>query len=120
MAHGLVQVLCEFYELLASNSRFCGDAAKARIREVGRLLTPMYSKLSKYSFDAGLRLYKMSPNMHLFLHLCEDQIPVYGNAHFYLTYSDEDLVGQLVKLAKGLHPNTLVISLLTKMALFGF
>ena len=54
------------------------------------------------------------------LHLCCEQIPQSGNARFVWTYPDEDMVGQLVKLARDLHPNTLVMSLLCKWLLLVF
>ena len=120
LARGALQLLCEFYTLLKENSQFfCADA-KERIPKLGNQLAAIYAKLSRAAYNANQRLYKTTPKFHLFIHLCVDQIPKAGNARFFWTYSDEDLVGQLIKLSRGLHPSTLCISLLCKWLLLVF
>ena len=65
------------------------------------------------SFNAGKRFWKLSPNLHQFVHLCLDQT-VMGNPRYYWCYGDEDLVRILVGIADGVHPRTLAISVLSK------
>ena len=45
------------------------------------------------------KLWKFTPKIHLFLHLCEIQCVQYGNPRFWWTYCDEDLVGQLIEVS---------------------
>ena len=73
---------------------------------MGNILAQMYATLSKFCFDTDLRLWKLSPKRHLWIHLTEYQAVEFGNPRFGC-YGDEDLVGQLIELAEGLHPATL-------------
>ena len=114
LATGVCQLLCRFYDILGSESMFLSSAVKAEMPELCRMITSMYARLAKLSFDMGLRMWKMMPKLHLFIHLCEDQAPRFGNPRYYWTYGDEDLVGQMITIAEGVHPRTLPISVLVK------
>ena len=93
------------------------DAAKIEVKDVGLNLVSLYCKLSALSFDFRKRLWKMTPTCHLFLELCEVQMPMMGNGRYWWTYADEDLVGQLIDIAEGLHPRTMPEILLVKWLL---
>ena len=54
------------------------------------------------------------------MHLCLHQAPVIGNPRYFWTYGDEDLIGQLVDIAKGVHPSTLALSVLFKWVICVF
>ena len=117
---GVCQLLVQFYDVVSSESMFLSAAAKRDIPILGRQLAMMYQQLSIYSFRNGLRLWKMMPKMHLFLHLVEDQVVAFGNPRFWWCYGDEDLVGHLITVSEGLHPRTLVVSLLFKWMIVVF
>jgi hypothetical protein len=114
LALGVCQLLVRFYEILELNSMFLTDADKVELPNLANQLMGMYSKLAVMCADRQLRLWKVSPKMHLFLHLCIEQAVACGNPRFYWTYGDEDLVGILIGVAEGVHPSTLAISVLTK------
>ena len=68
----------------------------------------------------GVRLYKMSPLVHLCLHLCEWQAVELGNTRFYWVYADEDLVGLLIEVGRSCHPATVAVTALIKWLLLAF
>ena len=111
---GVCQLLCEFYDTLECESMFLSEAAKRRIPEIGNQLMGCYQQLTDLCFNRGERRWKLSPKMHLFLHLCIHQAVYHGNPRYYTTYGDEDLVGILIGVAGGVHPNTLAVSVMTK------
>ena len=118
LALGVAQLLVRFYEIIDSQSQFMVDAIKVELLVLGKQLASMYCKLASMCFDANLRLWKLSPKLHLWLHLTEEQAVEYGNPRFWWCYSDEDLVGILIDVAEGLHPSTMHPVLLTKWLLF--
>ena len=93
---------------------FLSEAVRIEIPVLGNQLMGMYVQLSVMAAFRHMQLWKMSPKMHLFLHLCIHQAPLYGNPRFYWTYGDEDLAGRLITMADKLHPETLTVSLLMK------
>ena len=113
LALGVCQLLVEFYELLDTNSMFVTDQAKVSFARIGNQMPAMYSRLSRMCFEQGMRLWKLSPKMHLFVHLCCEQL-IMGNPRYFWTYSDEDLVRIMVGVAESVHPRTLPISVLSK------
>jgi hypothetical protein len=114
MAIGVCQLLVQFYAMLQFESRYLSAAATAAAPELGRKLSILYGRLSTFAFNMGIKLWKVMPKLHLVIHLCEDQMPVFGNARYYWTYGDEDLVGHLIEIAESVHPRTVAISLLMK------
>jgi hypothetical protein len=77
----------------------------------------LYVKLSTETLDSGLRRWKLAQKFHLWQHLCELQIPMFGNARYYWTYGDEDLQQIVKQIALSLHPNTVCEMLLYKWRL---
>ena len=113
LALGVCQLMVEFYDVLEANSMFLTADASASFARIGNQLPQMYSRLSKMCFERGLRLWKLSPKMHLFVHLCVYQL-FYDNPRCFWTYGDEDLVRIMVGVAESVHTNTVAISVLTK------
>ena len=74
----------------------------------------MYSTLSRRALDAGLKLWKMNPKLHLWEHLTEHQAVKFGNPRYYSTYADEDLVGKMIEVAQSVHPKTLACNVIFK------
>ena len=108
------QLLVEFYDILEAQSMFLSAAAKARLPKLANELTGIYTRLSNLAFGRSMKLWKLSPKMHLFLHLCLHQAIFYGNPRYYWTYGDEDMVRILIGVADMLHPKTLAQSVLFK------
>ena len=82
--------------------------------KLGQRLGYLYQQLSARAFGLGLKLWKMSPKLHLFMHLTEIQCVMYGNPRYYWTYADEDLVGMMVEIAETRHPATMAFTVLFK------
>ena len=101
--------LVRFYEILNENGLFLTDAAKTEIAQVGSRLCRRFAALSSSSVDAGIKLWKCTPKLHLFLHMCEWDIE-FGNPRYFWTYSDEDMVGQMIKAGESCHPRTMAIA----------
>ena len=87
-------------------------AQEAAMAKVGREICSFYAVLSQqHAPDA----WKLTPKFHLLLHLVEWQIPRWGNPRFYWCYADEDMIGQIMEVAKSCHPSSMA-----EVALFKF
>ena len=117
-ADGQVRALCQlllrFYQLLASESQFLSEGAKAELPVLGSNLAIIYSALSAQAIERNERMWKMMPKLHMFDHLCQWQAIEVGNPRFFWTYTDEDLVGLLVECARSCHIKTVAASALFK------
>ena len=100
--------------MLADNSMFLTPVVTMELSDLGNQLASMYMQLANLSFDMNIKLWKMSPKLHCFIHLCVHQAPYLGNPRYWWTYGDEDLIGQLVDIAIGVHPSTLATAVLFK------
>ena len=106
-------LLVKFYALLDENGLFLSDSAKKDIRKVGSKLCCTYAKLAANAAANGERLWKATPKLHMFQHLCEWDIDM-GNPRFFWCYADEDLVGQMIKAGESCHPRTLGVASMFK------
>ena len=112
--------LCRFYNILAAEPMHMSKNACDELSTIGRQLCQLYGTLSREAATQRKRMWKATPKWHLFLPLCEWQIPeLRMNPRAYWTYADEDLVGQLVEIAESCHVQTLSATSLTKW-LIGF
>ena len=116
---GVAQLLVEFYEIISVESMYLSAAAKARLPQLGNDLAKLYARLSTIAFeklqiDPTWRLWKLSPKLHLFLHLCCEQTIEWGNPRFWWCYGDEDMIGLMIGIAESVHPTTLAASVLAK------
>ena len=110
----VIGLLVAFYDIMESESQFLSDHAKNTLPKIGQRLAYVYSQLAKQAFDAGQRLWKLSPKLHLTEHLLETQVLASGNPRWYWTYADEDLVGSMIDIAEGCHANTMPFSVIFK------
>jgi len=110
----VVVLLVRFYELLDEQPRFFSDAAQAEVAWLGRRLAIYYHDLARRALVAGQRLWKEMPKMHMFVHLCEWQIPAHGNPRYSWCYADEDIAGFMAEVAATCHPRTMAASALYK------
>jgi hypothetical protein len=114
-------LLDNFYEILDTNPRYICDADKAKLAPLVQSFIGVYEKLSREALRLHMRRWKMVQNFHMFIHLAEIQIPKFGNARFYWTYSDEDLMKLIKEIALSkLHINTLDFMVLYKWAIMFF
>ena len=109
----IASLLVKFYVLLDENGLFLNDFAKKDIRKVGSKLCCTYAKLAANAVAKGERLWKATPKLHMFQHLCEWEIDM-GNPRFVWCYADEDLVGQMIKVGESCHPRTLGVASMFK------
>ena len=109
----LASLLVEFYDLLDENGLFLSDVAKQDLRRIGSKLCRTYAKLAAKAATDRQKLWKATPKLHLFLHLCEWDSDM-GNPRFFWCYADEDLVGQMIQAGESCHPRTLAIASMFK------
>ena len=120
-AFAVAQCLVNFYRIIEDEGQYLSAGAKASIPKLGRQLCVLYAQLAREAFEDGERFWKMNPKLHLFLHLCEWLVPELGlNPRQYWTYGDEDVVGQLVEVARSCHVRTLASTALFKWFLLFF
>ena len=115
----LAQLMVEFYQILERDDPLIlSELSIRRLPTIGRQVCAIYGHLSREHYEQQQRAYKLVPKFHLFLHLCEWQIPETKlNPRSYWTYADEDVVGQLVEVAEHCHVRTLPSTALAKWIL---
>ena len=111
---GVCQSLCNVYDRLEAAPMLLPDVAKHSIGRVGLQLCVLYSQLASEAAAQHVKLWKMSPKLHLFLHLCEWQACELGNPRFCWCYADEDLVGKMIDVAETCHPSTMAVTAMFK------
>ena len=109
----LARQLVRFYEIIDCNGLFLTDDAKAEIKIVGSRLCRAYGKLAASAVAANQKMWKCTPKLHLFLHLCEYDVEL-GNPRYFWCYADEDMVGQMIKAAESCHPRTMAVACMFK------
>ena len=105
---------------MSENGRYVSEDSKAVLRNISPNFMMLYEKLAREAYGNELRRWKMSQKFHLMQHLCEDVIPRFGNAKFYLTYSDEDLMRVITEICLSLHPTTVSHMAMYKWAVMFF
>ena len=109
----VASLLVEFYTLLKENGMFFTDDKKKQMQSVGSRLCRAYAKLACKAVSERKRMWKVTPKLHLFLHLCEWDVD-FGNPRFFWCFADEDLVGQMIKSGESCHPKTLAVASMFK------
>ena len=71
----------KFYKILESEPRYLSSAANQEIPTLGKMLVTIYTQLSHEALEARMRLWKLTPKFHLFQHLCQHQIAMWGATH---------------------------------------
>ena len=116
----LCQLFCEFYGLLDSQGMFLDSGAKQRLPILGKQICGLYAQLAQLSFQDGKKGWKVTPKVHLMLHLCEWQAPSVGNPRFFWVYSDEDFVGSMIEVAQSCHSSTMAPTAMVKWLAMAF
>ena len=104
-----------FYTIINTASQFFNADQIGEMGWLSRTFCHIYATLSVKFYDAGTKMFKMHPKLHLFQHLCEYTAKI-GNPRYWWTYQDESLVGDCIGVANTVHPLTLAVSVLTKGA----
>ena len=113
----LCQMMLRFNQILDEEGLFLSSDAAAELKELGLRFSNLYSDFASESFAASVFMWKGCPKLHMFQHLCEWQGPEMGNPRFFWCYADEDMVGQMIKVAQSCHPKTLALLTLWKWLL---
>ena len=82
--------------------------------KLGQRLGTYYQRLSASALISAERMWKMTPKLHLFIHLTGWQVVYHGNPRYWWTYADEDLVGLMIEIAESCHPRTVAVITLFK------
>ena len=115
----VARLLDRFYSIIKSHDLFLPPDAIAELKTLGKQLVILYNALSVAAASEKRKTWKFVPKFHLWVHLCEIQAELFNPRAFW-TYSDEDLVGQLVEVAKSCHANTVGETSLYKYLLLHF
>ena len=110
----LCRLLERFYVILNHEGQFLSDHAKVELPRLGLRLCVLFSQLASEAAMSRQKLWKTSPKLHLFQHVCEWQSIESGNPRFYWCYADEDLVGQLIEVAEACHAKTMAVTAMYK------
>ena len=96
--------------------------ARADILNAGNRLALFYAKLSAHFASIGEKLFKMSPKVHLFIHLCLTvaEAGSHMNPRYFWTYADEDILGQIVDIAHTCHARTISAAVMYKWLVLVF
>ena len=117
----VAQLMNEFYVTLESEKVFLRDHAITRLGQIGQDFCDIYAELSNCAYDNDIKMWKMTPELHMFIHLCQwDIVNSKLNPRVYWTYADEDLVGTLCEVAESCHPSTMPFVSLSKWAILEF
>ena len=106
---GLCKMMVRFYEILDSQPLWMAADARVEISKLGQVFCDTYVSFASEAFDAQIRMWKGSPKLHAFQHLCEWQAVELGNPRAWWCYSDEDMVGRMVTAAQSCHPSTMAL-----------
>jgi hypothetical protein len=116
----LCQLTVKFYDILKSHSQYLAQDVCDELATTTRQMAILYNSLYTEAFNMGLKLWKMTPKVHLVIHSSEVQASMWGNPMYYWTYADEDLVGLMIEIGESCHASTLTITALVKWLVIAF
>ena len=122
-ALALCRVLVDFYKLMETESMFLRPEARSAIAVLGLRISVLYSGLASAAADSLERFWKMSPKIHMLIHVClnaSSREIGHINPRYFWTYQDEDLVGLLCEVAQSVHVCTLAVSTIFKWVCIAF
>ena len=117
---GVCKLCCELYDLWWTSGRFFTDAVKRKIIVIGNQLPQMYQRLYTEAYNSGIKMWKMTPKLHLIQELLLYQCLEWGNPLYYWCYADESLVGDSVEIAQSCHISTVAVTALVKWVVLAF
>ena len=96
------ELLVRFYTILDTHGRFFPQKILDELNDLGPTLFDLYMRLAEEALANKKRAWKMTPKFHVFLHICELSCAM-ENPRFHWTYSDEDLMQVMKKIALTCH-----------------
>lgn len=96
---------------------FLSEAEDEQRKVVGLLCIRTLVKLAREELEAGRRLWRLRPKMHLVHHMCIDCRPSRLNPHHLSCWMDEDFIKRAMKVVKAVHKRTATSSSLERYLL---
>jgi hypothetical protein len=98
--------LATYFQVLRGGSRFLSTPETVQLEEAGTVFLNSYSELAR--INVGTPFWHIVPKFHQFHHLVLDAVEDKCNPHFFTCFGDEDMVGQMLKVARAGHASTVV------------
>ena len=117
---GVCQLACDLFTILMASGRFFSDAAKRKVVAIGNQMPQLYQRLYHEAHTLGVKMWKMTPKLHLIQELLVYQCLEWGNPIYYWCYGDENLVGDMIEIARSCHMTTLTVTSLVKWLVLAF
>ena len=117
---GVNQLLVDLYQTMMTSGRFFSGEALQRIRTIGFQLPIMYMRLYSSAHKLGVKMWKLTPKLHMIQELLIYQCVEWGNPLYCWCYADEDLVGLMVEIAHSCHISTIAVTALFKWLVLAF
>ena len=99
--------LADYFHMLKSHGRFFTEAQAERLSRSGHVFLYMYSELAKVDEPNS---WHIVPKFHQMQHLLLDVLQDKVNPRFFTCFCDEDMVGQMLLVARAGHALTVVAS----------
>ena len=74
LMEAICQLLLEFYQIVNTELMFLSEYARERLPIIGNRFCRFYSELAVFFNHKRLKLFNMTPKLHLFCHLAGNQI----------------------------------------------
>ena len=103
--------LAQYFHVLREGNRFFTDSEVTDLETATTTFLYSYSELARLSPDQ--HMWHHIPKLHQMHHILLDSRLDHNNPRFYHCFSDEDLVGQMLRTARAGHSLTVVDSALT-------
>ena len=110
----ICKLMVRFNEIIDVEPMFLSADAKVEIAQLGLCFGNLYTTLASNANARRLKQWKVTPKLHIFLHMCEWQAVEDGNPRHNWTYSDEDFVGKCILIAENCHPSTVCVTAMWK------
>jgi hypothetical protein len=95
-----------YFVVLRTSGRFFTDEQLALLERAADTCLNSYSQLAR--IRGGVAFWHHIPKMHQMQHLVLDAREDLANPHFFSCFSDEDLIGQMLRLSRQGHALTVV------------
>ena len=115
----ICKLLCRYNEILSEHPGILSEGAKRELGSLSLYLRQIYVNLSREALGKRIRAWKMTGKVHLFEHLCQDQVS-WGNPTGWWCYSDEDLQRIVKEIALSCHVSTMDYMVLYKWLIHVF
>ena len=96
---------------------FLSEAEDEQRKVLGLLCIRTLVKLAHRELQAGRRLWRLRPKMHLVHHMCIDCRPSRLNPHHLSCWMDEEFIKRAMRVVKAVHKRTATASSLERYLL---